>query len=200
MNNVSKVSLSIVPASAVTFGLLLFMVALVYTVAPAINVKEPPRLSGIYHTPSPPTTFPKPQKVEKPQHPAMAPERAPATKTTPQGDPVATDMEIGLTKPVLKLDAARIDGDYIPVYVSQPRFPSSALRRGVSGYAIVAVTITTSGAVRNPVLLEESPPGYGFGREAIRAAGKLKYNPRVVDGVAREVPGVPYRFSFVISD
>jgi protein TonB len=45
-------------------------------------------------------------------------------------------------------------------------------------------------------MVEEWPEGWGFGRAALKAAGKLKYNPRVIDGVAQEVPGVLYKFTF----
>jgi len=62
----------------------------------------------------------------------------------------------------------------------------------------VKVIITTTGGVRDPVLVEEDPEGYGFGTAAVRAAEKLKYNPRVVDGVPQEVPDVIYKFSFAI--
>lgn len=92
-------------------------------------------------------------------------------------------------------DFAR-DTDYIPVYVPQPLYPRQALSKGREGYAIVEVVITSSGGVRDVRLLEESPLNYGFGSAALKAAIKLKYNPRVVDGKAVEVPGVMYKFSF----
>ncbi len=88
------------------------------------------------------------------------------------------------------------DTDYIPVYVPQPLYPRRALSKGREGYAIVEVVITSSGGVRDIRLLEESPLNYGFGSAALKAAIKLKYNPRVVDGKAVEVPGVMYKFSF----
>jgi protein TonB len=88
------------------------------------------------------------------------------------------------------------DSDYIPVYVPQPQYPRRAQTRGKEGYAVVQVTITTVGGVRDPVMIEEYPEGWGFGRSAVKAAKKLKYNPRVVDGVAEEVPGVLYKFTF----
>jgi len=88
------------------------------------------------------------------------------------------------------------DSDYIPVYVPQPQYPRRAQTRGKEGYAVIQVIITTVGGVREPVLIEEYPEGWGFGRSAIKAANKLKYNPRVVDGVAEEVPGVLYKFTF----
>lgn len=92
------------------------------------------------------------------------------------------------------------DTDYIPLYVPQPRYPNRALSRGKEGYAVIEVTITTTGGVRNPVLVEEYPPNYGFGRAALKAAGKLKYNPRVIDGKPEEVPGVMYKFTFQLED
>jgi len=88
------------------------------------------------------------------------------------------------------------DSDYIPVYVPQPQYPRRAQTRGKEGYAVVQVIITTVGGVRDPILVEEWPEGWGFGRSAVKAAKKLKYNPRVVDGVAEEVPGVLYKFTF----
>ena len=88
------------------------------------------------------------------------------------------------------------DSDYIPVYVPQPQYPRRAQTRGKEGYAVVQVIITTVGGVRDPIMIEEYPEGWGFGRSALKAAKKLKYNPRVVDGVAEEVPGVLYKFTF----
>ena len=88
------------------------------------------------------------------------------------------------------------DSDFIPVYVPQPKYPRRAQTRGKMGYAVIQVTITTTGGVRDPVLIEESPEGWGFGRSALKAASKLKYNPRVVEGVPQEVTGVLYKFSF----
>lgn len=88
------------------------------------------------------------------------------------------------------------DTDFIPIYVPQPRYPSRAEKSGKTGYAVVEVTVTEAGGVRDIKLLEEWPENYGFGKSALKAAQNLKYNPRVVNGVAVEVPGVLYKFSF----
>jgi TonB family protein len=88
------------------------------------------------------------------------------------------------------------ESDFIPVYVRRAEYPRRAQTRGKEGYAIVEVIITTTGGVRDPVLIEEWPEGWGFGRSALKAANELKYNPRVVDGVPQEVTGVLYKFSF----
>lgn len=88
------------------------------------------------------------------------------------------------------------DSDFIPVYVPKPRYPSRAEKRGTAGYAVVEVTVTEAGGVRDIKLIEEWPENYGFGKSGMKAAEKLKYNPRVVNGQAVEVPGVLYKFSF----
>ena len=84
----------------------------------------------------------------------------------------------------------------IPVYVPQPQYPRRAQTRGKEGYAVISIIITSTGGVRDPVMIEEFPEGWGFGRAAVKAALKLKYNPRVVDGVSQEVTDVLYEFTF----
>ena len=88
------------------------------------------------------------------------------------------------------------DTDFIPIYVPKPRYPSRAEKAGKTGYAVVEVIVTEAGGVRDVKLLEEWPENYGFGRSALKAAEKLKYNPRVINGTAVEVPGVLYKFTF----
>ena len=88
------------------------------------------------------------------------------------------------------------DNTYVPVFVLNPVYPRMAERRGKEGYAVVKLTITKSGSVSNIELVEESPKKYGFGKAALKAAKKLKYTPRIVDGKAQEVPGVYYKYTF----
>ena len=85
---------------------------------------------------------------------------------------------------------------YIPVYVPRPQYPRRAQSKGTEGYAVVEVTITTIGSVSDPVIIEEWPEGWGFGKAALKAAQKLKYSPKIVDGVPQEVKGVLYKFTF----
>jgi TonB family protein len=98
-----------------------------------------------------------------------------------------------------KLERISRDDDYIPLYVPQPQYPRRAQTRGKEGYAVVEITITTTGGVRDPILVEEYPEGWGFGRAGLKAAMKLKYKPRVTDGVGQEVPNVLYKFSFAMA-
>ena len=95
-----------------------------------------------------------------------------------------------------KAEQAQRNKEFMPIYVPQPRYPSRAERKGKTGYAVVEVIVTEAGSVRDVKLLEEWPENYGFGKSALRAANKLKYNPRVINGLAVEVPDVLYKFTF----
>lgn len=138
-------------------------------------------------------------KPDKPDEPDKQPE-FPDQKVDVQMDINAVSISPNLS---LNLDIglgggfAR-DNDYIPLYVPQPAYPRRALSRNKEGYAVIEVIITSTGSVRDPKLIEESPSNYGFGRSALKAALKLKYTPRVVDGKAEEVLGVFYKFTFLI--
>ena len=90
------------------------------------------------------------------------------------------------------------EGDYVPVVVPKPEFPERALRAGKEGYVIVMFTITESGSVSNIELVEESLQKYGFGKAALKAAKKLKFTPRIINGKAQKVPGVLYSFTFAL--
>lgn len=87
---------------------------------------------------------------------------------------------------------------YIPVFVQSPKYPKRALQKGAEGYAIISVTITKDGGVKDTVLIEESPKKFGFGKAALKVAKKLKYSPQVEDGIAIEVPAVLYKYNFLM--
>lgn len=109
------------------------------------------------------------------------------------------NISSGVAKAEVNIDTAigvSNDSDAIPVFVPTPRYPPRAERQGKAGYAVVQVTITPTGTTKDIVLIEESPENFGFGKSSIKAAQKLRYNPKIVDGVGVDVPGVQYKFSF----
>ncbi len=77
------------------------------------------------------------------------------------------------------------EGEVIPVVVIRPMYPRDAAMSGTEGWVKIEFTITETGEVRNPRVIEADPPRV-FDREAIRAILKWKFKPRVVDGVAVE--------------
>lgn len=53
-------------------------------------------------------------------------------------------------------------------------FPGRAMEQGVSGSATVRCTVGEAGGLTACVLLSENPPGFGFGRAAIRVAQRAQ--------------------------
>lgn len=90
------------------------------------------------------------------------------------------------------------EGDYLPIVRVAPVYPARALSRGIEGYVDMEFTVTTTGTVRDPVVLFSTSSL--FERAAIRAVLKFKYKPRVVDGNPVEVPGVKTRITFMIEE
>lgn len=196
---VARVGVAGVLAVGVTFGLLALMDLLIRVSDTGPAETKTIKIEDFVEVKRDVTENVKKSEVEKPEDPAEPPPDLPDVDVDfdVPDDAVAIaapkvggNLEVGLGGGFAR------DSDYIPVYVPQPNYPRRAQTRGKEGYAVVQVIITTTGGVRDPVLIEENPEGWGFGNAAIRAADKLKYNPRVVDGVAQEVPGVLYKFTF----
>ena len=80
----------------------------------------------------------------------------------------------------------------MPIVKVEPQYPQRALARGIEGYVLLSLTVTTTGSTKDPVVIEADPPGM-FERAAISAALKFKYKPKVVDRVPVEVSGVKNR-------
>jgi protein TonB len=94
-----------------------------------------------------------------------------------------------------------------------PIYPRRAQERGTMGYALVEFTITDTGSVENAVALEgycsnsdpndpatEFRPCTMFNSASARAALKLKYKPKIVDGKAVPVDGVLHRFTYILDE
>lgn len=95
------------------------------------------------------------------------------------------NVGIGAGPPVL--GAVGIDrgaeGDVVPLVRIQPQYPRDAALNGLEGYVTIEFTITETGSVRDPRVIDSKPPRV-FDREAIRAILRWKFKPRVIDGVA----------------
>ena len=99
------------------------------------------------------------------------------------------------------------DGDYIPLFKVQPVYPRRAQERGIEGYVIVAFTITESGTIEEPYVIEGKCRSQNnrdgdyndcsmFNSATLRAALKLKYKPTVRDGKTVAVEDVPHKYTF----
>lgn len=141
-----------------------------------------------------------------PEKPPKPPETPP--ETPPQEmdnmDPDAPSINVAAPTVTANTDiggpgAMNIaEGDYLPIVRVAPVYPARALSRGLEGFVDLSFTVTATGTVKDPIVLQSSSTL--FERAALRAVLKFKYKPRVVDGVPVEVPGVKTRISFQIEE
>ena len=196
--NAIRLSLSSVLGLFITFGLVFVMFKLIDSGNKDMDEEKAIKIPDFLHVERELTENVKKTDVEKPDEPETPPPDIPEDQIEFEVPDNAVSMAAPKVSTSLNASLGTFarDSDYIPVYVPQPQYPRRAQSRGKEGYAVIEVIIPTPGGVRDPKLLEEDPEGWGFGRAAMKAALKLKYNPRVVDGVGQEVPGVLYKFTF----
>ena len=106
--------------------------------------------------------------------------------------PVERDPKVGPT-------GIPSDGDYLPIVKVAPQYPRRAQARGIEGFVLLEFTVTRTGAVQNPVVLESKPQGI-FDSAAIKAALKFKYKPKVLNGAAIDVFGVRNMIRFELGE
>jgi len=95
--------------------------------------------------------------------------------------------------------SASTDADVLPIVKVPPQYPRRATQRGIEGWVLVEFTITATGAVINPILIDADPPGI-FNRSAMRTIVKWKYKPRILNGKAVARPGVQHLITFELED
>ena len=148
---------------------------------------------------------------EKPEEPDQQPEDI----AQPELDLAPIEgVDVAIPKPKTNFAAGGgffRDGEYIPLFKVTPIYPRRAQERGIQGYSIVAFTITETGTVEDVAPLEgfcgdptDPATEYRkcsiFNSAASRAALKLKYKPKIVDGNAVKVYDVPHKFTFILED
>lgn len=141
-----------------------------------------------------------------PEKPPKPPETPPETPPQDQDniDPNAPTIDVGRPEITANTDIGGpggmniAEGDYLPIVRVAPVYPSRALSRGLEGFVDMSFTVTATGSVKDPIVLQSTSSL--FERAATQAVLKFKYKPRVVDGVPVEVPGVKTRISFELED
>ncbi|MBC6428282.1 MAG: energy transducer TonB [Cellvibrionales bacterium] len=189
---------SAVAALFVVFGLLLLMQFLI-----SADFKEPEdadriRIADIWQEEAEIEDNIKERKVEEIDDPDEPPPDVPQQDIELDTDIETIDISGGATAKVdITLGAGLSDGDIIPLVAIQPDYPRRALERGIEGYVVVSFIITTQGTTRNIQVVESTSSM--FERSAMRAASRLKYKPRVIDGTPVEVEHF-YKFTFELAD
>jgi protein TonB len=200
---IGRYAFSIVVGIAITLSLLFIMHLLIEHAEDAIStertrhqldfvrVKRNETLNVDDYTPEKPPPPPELPPEIPPQDMDSIDPNAPTINIAPP--PVATDINVGGPG---GMNIA--EGDYLPIVRVAPVYPARALSRGIEGYVDMSFTVTTTGTVKDPVVMFSTSSL--FERAATRAVLKFKYKPRVVDGVPVDVPGVKTRISFQIEE
>ncbi|MFP5304503.1 MAG: energy transducer TonB [Gammaproteobacteria bacterium] len=194
-------ALAVVPAAAaVTSALILLMVTLIEFADKSLDEKKRIKLPDII---MPSADIRTQRSVEKPDKPEMD-DTPPPDVPEQDFDKIDGNAAVGQIGAPGQIGAnldlsigaglSVTDGEYLPIVKVAPRYPDSALSRGLEGYVILEYTVTKQGTVRDPVVIESSSSL--FERAAIQSALRYKYKPRVVDGQPIEVPGVRTRITF----
>ena len=196
-------------AAFITLGLFFLMVALINLGDNSIPTDNSRKLGDVIMPDRDiDTMF---DDVEKPEEPEEQPEdiAQPELDLAP-----LTGVDVSLPKPKANFAGSGSffrDGEYIPLFKVTPIYPRRAQERGIMGYAIVAFTITETGTVENAEPLEGAcgdptnpetvfRPCSIFNSAASRAAVKLKYKPKIVDGKAVRVDDVQHKFTFILEE
>ena len=196
-------------AAFITLGLFFLMVALINLGDDSLPTDNSRKLGDVIMPDRDiDTLF---DNVDKPEEPDEQPEDI----AQPELDlaPLA-GVDVSVPKPKTNFAGGGSffrDGEYIPLFKVTPIYPRRAQERGIMRYAVVTFTITETGTVENAAPLEgmcgdpTNPetvfrPCSIFNSAASRAALKLKYKPKIVDGNAVRVDDVPHKFTFILED
>ena len=198
-----RLLIAIVLAAVITLSLFFLMQALIASGDKTLS--EPPvgKVLDFVRVPKEENVQKKDNKPKRPPKPEAPPPEMEAPQMdspTPDGEGVALDFGADVSNDIA-LDGGLAlgsgDGEYLPIVKVTPVYPRRALQRGIQGYVIVEFTVSKTGAVIGPFVIEANPEGI-FDQAAIDAAKKFKYKPRVVNGEPAAVSGVQNRITFKI--
>jgi len=200
---IGRYAFSIVIGTVVTLSLLFIMQLLIVTGKKALtDPRERHKLE-----------FVRVKKNESLNTQDFTPEKPPKPPETPPETPPQDMDNIDPDSPSINVSRPEIsantdiggpggmniaEGDYLPIVRVAPVYPSRALSRGLEGFVDMSFTVTTTGTVKDPIVMQSTSSL--FERAATRAVLKFKYKPRVVDGVPVEVVGVKTRITFELED
>lgn len=162
------------------------------------------RLNKNFELETRPREKPKPEKPDKPEAAPVSmnlqqakvegPKQALNLPMGPMD--VSADLQVGTGLSLSKNDLAS-DGDYLPIIKVEPAYPRRAQEQGIEGYVVLSFTVTPTGAVTDPIVIESRPQGV-FDEAASRAVLRFKYKPRIENGKPVAVVNVQHVITFAI--
>ena len=202
---VMRWTLSMAMACGITLSLFYFMQALIATGG---DLEQNLSIVKIVDATMPDIAMEVVEEIDKPEPiedntevPEEAPERqinlseGPAINIDRGGIEIDTGLELS------NASISATDGDYLPLVAIAPQYPTRAAQRGIQGWCLVSFTVDGLGnVVEETIEVVDAEPQSIFDRSSERAAARFKFQPRVIDGVGVDVPGVQYLFRYQLAD
>lgn len=185
-------------ALPVAGGLFFIMQYLIASANPELDESKAFKVADIHMPETEIDTNLAEQKPDKPEDP----EEPPPEMDSPE---LNMDMNVEMVNvaPAAQVEVAiagsgmggASDGEYLPIVKVAPIYPRRAQSRGLEGFCIVEYTVTKTGSIRDPFVVENACDSV-FASASLKASLKFKYKPRVVDGEPIEVAGVQNKFTY----
>ncbi len=194
---------AVIVGLVITVLLYWLMSALVAAGKNALTQAPAGRIVDFVRVPDPPqlrTEQPKPEKPDKPQiapeTPQMQSEAVKPSGNTVNIGALSVDSDLAVDT---SAGLSASDGEYLPIVKVAPIYPRRAQSRGIEGWVLLSFTVTETGSVIDPVVIDAEPAGV-FDNAAKKAVERFKYKPRVINGQAQVVRGVEHLITFKLDD
>ncbi len=199
----ARTAVGVAVGLVVTFLLYWLMSILVAAGRDALTEAPLGRIVEFVRVPNPPQLRTEQPKPEKPEKPKVAPETPEIQNEVIKPDAGSVNIGAMAIDNDLVVDTSAglsaSDGEYLPIVKVAPVYPRRAQSRGIEGWVLLRFTVTESGSVINPEVVDAEPPNT-FDRAAMKAVERFKYKPRVVNGEAQQVHGVEHLITFKLDD
>lgn len=150
------------------------------TARAAVDLASQPRTAPAAAAPAAP---PAPVRPTAPA-PVTQPPTATATAPSPAPEPAQAEAPLApATAPVSATAPQRAIREARQIVDVKPGYPSAARQRRVEGWVELELGIDAAGRVVEVAVIASEPPRV-FDREAVRAAQRWRFDPRLEDGVA----------------
>ena len=198
-------AVSMLMAAGITLGLFYFMQALIATGA---DLDQRVSVVKIVYATMPEIELEVIEEIDKPepiQDDTEVVEEVPDRQVNLSDGPslnierASIEIDTGLQLSNASISAT--DGDMLPLVAIAPQYPTRAAQRGIEGWCLVSFTVNGLGNVEeDSIVVVDAEPSSMFDRSSIRAAGRFKFQPRVVDGQGVAVEDVQYVFRYELED
>lgn len=198
-------AISMVMAAGITLGLFYFMQALIATGA---DLDQRVTVVKIVDATMPEIELEVIEEIDKPE-PIQddtevvedIPDRQVSLSDGPSLNIERSSVEIDTGLQLSNASISATDGDMLPLVAIAPQYPTRAAQRGIEGWCLVSFTVNGLGnVVEDSIVVVDAEPSSMFDRSSIRAAGRLKFQPRVVDGQGVAVEDVQYVFRYELEE